>query len=98
HAAVGMSFLLKGASMKTRQLHEDTFLKILWDDESRVIGIDWKEATSSMTGEEFKKELKLFADPVEPKKTHGILFDPAHFRPDPGPASEQCAFNDLAGR
>ena len=41
--------------MKTQQLHEDTFLKLLWDDQSGVIGIDWKEATSSMTGEELRK-------------------------------------------
>ena len=45
-----------------QQLHEDTFHNILWNNESRVIGLDWKEGTSSMTGEDFKKELTLFAD------------------------------------
>lgn len=27
-----------------------------------MIGLDWKEGTSSMTGEDFKKELTLFAE------------------------------------
>lgn len=48
--------------MKMQQLHEDTFHNIPWNNESRVIGLDWKEGTSSMTGEDFKKELTLFAD------------------------------------
>jgi hypothetical protein len=48
--------------MKMQQLHEDTFHNILWNNESRVIGLDWKEGTSSMTGEDFEKEMTLFAD------------------------------------
>ena len=34
--------------MQAIQLHEDKFLKISWEEEARVIGIDWKEATSSL--------------------------------------------------
>src|SRR5262245_66181241 len=98
HPAAGMSISLKGASMKTQQLYDDTFLRILWDDESRVIGIDWKEATSSMTGEEFKKELKLFADHVEAKKAHGILVDVAHFRHKPGPDMQEWRVKNISGR
>jgi hypothetical protein len=75
--------------MKTQQLYEDKFLEILWNDESRVSGIDWKEATSSMTGEELKKELTLFADEVEAKKAHGILVDVKNFRHKPGPDTEE---------
>lgn len=84
--------------MKTQQLHEDTFLKILWDDQSRVIGIDWKEATSSMTDEDFKKELTLFADHVEAKKAHGILIDVARFRHKPGPDIEEWRVKNISGR
>jgi hypothetical protein len=92
-----MNFV-KGAFMKTQQLHEDTFLKILWDDESRVIGIDWKEATSSMTDEEFKKELTLFADHVEAKKAVGILVDVARFRHKPGPDMQEWRVKHISGR
>lgn len=84
--------------MKTQQLHEDTFIKILWDDLSRVIGIDWKAATSSMTDAEFKKELTLFADHVEAKEAHGILVDVARFRHKPGPDIEEWRVKNISGR
>ena len=84
--------------MKTQQLHEDTFLKILWDGQSRVIGIDWKEGTSSMTDEDFKKELTLFAGHVEAKKAHGILIDVAHFRHKPGPDFDEWRLKNISGR
>ena len=63
--------------MQTTQLHDDTFFKILWDSDTRVIGIDWKEATSSMTDDDFKEELERFAGFVEVKKARGILVDVA---------------------
>ena len=84
--------------MKTQQLHDDTFLKILWNDESRVIGIDWKEATSSMTDEDFKKELTLFADHVEAKKSVGILVDVARFRHKQGPDMQEWRVKNISGR
>ena len=84
--------------MKTQQLHEDTFLKILWDDQSRVIVIDWKEGTASMTDEDFKKELTLFADHVEAKKAHGILVDVARFRHKPGPDFDEWRLKNISGR
>ena len=84
--------------MKTQQLHEDTFLEILWDDQSRVIGIDWKEATSSMTDEDFKKELTLFADHVEAEKAVGILVDVARFRHKPGPDMQEWRVKNISGR
>jgi hypothetical protein len=61
-------------------LHDDAFFQVLWDENTRVIGIAWKEATSSMTDEDFESELPLFAGLVEAKKAHGILVDVAHFR------------------
>lgn len=84
--------------MKTQQLHDDTFLRILWNDESRVIGIDWKEATSSMTDEDLKKEPTLFADHVEAKKAHGIRVDVARFRHKPGPDMEEWRLKNISGR
>src|SRR5262249_61803026 len=71
--------------MQAIQLHEDTFLKISWEEEARVIGIAWKEATSSMTDEDFKAALTLFAGHVEQKKARGILVDVSRFRHKPGP-------------
>jgi len=38
--------------MQPAQLHEDEFLRIFWDSQTRIIGIDWKEATSEMTDED----------------------------------------------
>src|SRR5258708_25443485 len=51
--------------MKPAQLYEDKYLQILWDDQTRIISIDWKAATSAMTDEDFKMELTLFAKQVE---------------------------------
>ena len=71
--------------MQTTQLHEDKFFKVLWDERTRIIGVDWKEGTSSMTDEEFKADLTLFAGHLEQKKAGGILVDVSRFRHKPGP-------------
>ena len=84
--------------LKTQQLHENTFHRILWDDKSRVIGIDWLEGTSSMTDGDFKKELALFADHVESKKAVGILVDVAQFRHKPGPDIVEWRVKNISGR
>lgn len=83
---------------KTQQLHENSFHKILWDDQSRVIGIDWKEGTSSMTDDDFKKELTLFADQVEAKKAVGMLVDVAQFRGKPTPEVNEWRVKNISGR
>ena len=71
--------------MQAIELHEDRFLKIFWEEKAHIIGIDWKDSTSAMTGEEFKQELTLFAGYVEAKHAPGILVDVSKFchRPDP---------------
>ncbi len=66
--------------MEPEQLYEGRYLRILWDEKSRTIAIDWKEATSTMTSEEFKADLTLFATQVESKKAAGILVDVSKFR------------------
>ena len=71
--------------MQSTQLHDDDFFKVLWDENARIIGIDWKEATSAMTDEQFKAELTLFAGHVEQKKARGILVDVSRFRHKPSP-------------
>jgi hypothetical protein len=71
--------------MQTTQLHEDKFFKVFWDERTRIIGIGWKEATSSMTDEEFKAELTLFARHVEQKKARGILVQVSRLRHKPVP-------------
>jgi len=71
--------------MDLTQLHQDEFLRILWNERVKIIGIDWKEATSSMTDEDFKAALTLFAGHVEQKKAQGILVDVSRFRHKPGP-------------
>ena len=84
--------------MQTTQLHEDKFFKVLWDEGTRIIGIDWKEATSSMTDEEFKAELTLFAGHVEQKKARGILVDVSRFRHRPGPDVQPWRVKNISNR
>ena len=64
-------------------LYEDQYMQIFWDEQTRLIGIDWKEATSTMTDENFKTELTLFAQQVEDKKASRILIDVSKFRHRP---------------
>lgn len=84
--------------MKIQPVHENKFQNITWDDQSHVIRLDWKEGTSSMTGEEFKKELTLFADHVEAKKAHGILVDVKNMRHKPEPDIEEWRVKNVSGR
>ena len=64
-------------------IYEDQYMQIFWDEQTRLIGIDWKEATSTMTDENFKTELTLFAQQVEDKKAPRILIDVSKFRHRP---------------
>ncbi len=55
-------------------LHEDEFLRIFKGSaDNGIIGINWMEATSEMTDEDFKTELTLFAKQVEDKRAPRIL-------------------------
>ena len=83
---------------QTTQLHEDKFFKVFWDESTRIIGIDWKEATSAMTDEEFKTELTLFAGLVEEKKARGILVDIKSFRHRPGPDVQPWRVKNISNR
>jgi hypothetical protein len=69
--------------MKPALLHEDEYLQILWDEQTRIISVDWKEATAKMTDEDFKTELTLFAKRVEENKAPRILIDVSKFRHRP---------------
>lgn len=89
---------MEQTSKQTTQLHEDKFFKILWDESTRIIGIDWKEATSAMTDEEFKAELTLFAGQVEQKKARGILVDVSRFRHSPGPDVQPWRVKNISNR
>ncbi len=84
--------------MQPEQLHEDDFLRILWDEKTRIIGIDWKESTSAMSGEEFKAELTLFADYVERKKAPGILVDVNKFHHKMAPDVNQWRVKNISSR
>jgi len=84
--------------MDTTPLHDDAFFRVRWDDKARVIGIEWKDATSSMTDEDFKSELQLFASLVEAKKAHGILVDVVHFRHKIGPGMQEWRVKNISSR
>jgi len=84
--------------MQTTQLHEDKFFKVLWDEHTRIIEIDWKEGTSSMTDEDFKAALTLFAGHVEHKKAQGILVEVSRFRHKPGPEVMPWRVKNISNR
>jgi len=84
--------------MDLTQLHQDKFLRILWNERAKIIGIDWKEATSSMTDEDFKAALTLFAGHVEQKKALGILVDVSRFRHKPGPEVMPWRVKNISNR
>lgn len=83
---------------QTTQLYEDRFFKSHWDESTRIVGIDWKEATSSMTDEEFKAELTLFAGHVEQKRARGILADVTRFRHKPAPDLQAWRVKNISNR
>jgi hypothetical protein len=87
-----------GTTMQVTQLHDDNFLKILWDENTRTIGIDWKESTSAMTDEQFKAELASFAGFVEQKKARGILVDVSHFRHKMAPDVQEWRVKNISNR
>jgi hypothetical protein len=84
--------------MQPEQLHEDDFLRILWDEKTRILALDWKEATSSMSDEEFKAQLTLFAGCVEKKKAPRILVDVTKFRHQMGPDVQQWRVQNISSR
>ncbi len=84
--------------MQPELLHEGRFLRILWDEKTRIIGIDWKEATSMMTSDEFKADLMLFATHVEMKKAGGILVDVSKFRHKMEPEVQQWRVKNISTR
>lgn len=84
--------------MQTTGLHEDECYEILWDEKTRIISINWKEGTSSMTDECFKSELERFAGFVEAKKACGILVDVAHFRHKMAPGVQEWRVKNISTR
>jgi len=84
--------------MQTTQLHDDDFFKVLWDESARIIGIDWKEAASAMTDEQFKTELTLFAGYAEQKKAREILVDVSRFRHRPRPDVQPWRVKNISNR
>ena len=84
--------------MTPELLHEGPYLRILWDEKSRIIAIEWKESTSAMTTEEFKTDLMLFATHVELKKARSILVDVSKFRHQMQPEVQQWRVQNISTR
>ena len=84
--------------MQAELLHDSQHLRILWDEKSRIIAIEWKEATSAMTTEEFKTDLMLFATHVELKKARSILVDVSKFRHQMQPEVQQWRVQNISTR
>ena len=85
-------------AMQAAQLHEDKFLRILWDEQSGIISIVWRPETSEMTDEEFKSELTLFAEQVEEMKAPRILVDVSNFSHKPDPDVGQWRLKNISTR
>ena len=84
--------------MTLEQLYEGPYLRILWDENSKIIGIDWKETTAAMTNEEFKAVLMLFATHVEFKRALGILVDVIKFRHKVQPEVQEWRVKNISTR
>jgi hypothetical protein len=84
--------------LKVALLHEDRYLKVFWDESTRIIGIDWKETTSDLTDEDFKTELTLFAKQVEDKRAPRILIDVSKFRHRPGAEMGERRLKNISTR
>ena len=84
--------------MNAALLHEDEYLQVFWDEPTRIISIDWKEATSGMTDEDFKTELTSFAKQVEDKKAPRILIDVSKFRHRPSEAVGKWRLKNISPR
>ena len=84
--------------MKPAQLHEDEYLQIFWDEQTRIISIDWKAATATMADDDFKTELTLFAKQVEDKRAPRILIDVSKFRHRPGEEVGEWRLKNISTR
>src|SRR5262245_39327554 len=84
--------------MQCTEIHDGKYLKVLWDGESRIIGIDWKETTAEVTDDDFKAELTQFAGHVEARRAHGILVDVGRFRHAMGPGMQEWRVKNISRR
>ena len=80
------------------EIHDDKFLQVCWDGTTRIISIDWKHSTSTMTDDDFKTELALFASHVERQKANGILVDVSRFRHKLGPDVQEWRVRNISTR
>ena len=84
--------------MTSTELREDGFLRILWDEATQIIGIDWKKSTMAMTDDEMKAELVTFAGYVEDKKAPRILVDVTKFRHTMSPEVQDWRLKNISTR
>lgn len=83
---------------RTMELLEDRFLTVSWEESYQIIGVHWKAATSSMTDEDVKAELSLFAGQVEQKGARGILVDVKEFRHRMGAGMQEWRIKNISNR
>jgi len=84
--------------MHSTELYEDEFLRILWNETTGIIGIDWKESTATMTNEDIKKELSRFAEYVENKRAPRILVDVTKFLHRMSPEVQEWRLKNISTR
>ena len=84
--------------MNSIELHEDNFLRILWDDQTQIIAIDWKESSATMTDDDMKSELAIFAGFVEEKQAPRILVDVTKFHFRLSPAMQEWRVKNISSR
>src|SRR5260221_9846520 len=78
-----MSASKKG--MKLMNLYNDPRFKFEFDESHRILKFLWSEQTASMTDEDFKRALSLYADFAEKYAACGLLVDVRNFKHRPGP-------------
>lgn len=88
----------EGALWHQHNYTKMNFMRIPWNDSTRVIGIDWKESTATRTDDDMKNELDLFAGYVEERQAPAIIVDVTRFRHRMSPGVQQWRVKNISTR
>jgi len=78
------------------KVHEDPLFTI--ELEPGVLRLVWTEKTTTMTDEEFKRALSLYADYALKHRTVGLLVDIRNFHHRPGPETGKWRSEEIVPR
>ena len=77
---------------------EGRFLRGLWDEEPRMLRVDWTDATAAMSADEFKRALGWIADHVAERKARALFIDLRDFRHDVSAGVREWRLRNISPR